>query len=330
MGESEKIAPHRPRLGRGLSSIISSLTGTAEHVESYAPSTVAGQQGKAAIPLPNYEMSQATSEVPLEQITPNPFQPRRDFPAQELAELAASIAKHGVLQPIRLTRSVHAGSAAPFTLVAGERRFRAARAAGLKTIPAVISDATQEQLLQWAVIENVHRSDLNPIERAEAYQQFLNRFGVAQADLAESLGEARSTVANYLRILDLQPEVRQMIASGQVSFGHAKVLAALAGRDGVQVELAKKVAADHVSVRELEALVAAVLGGAAATAQGPTAAAPARPAYLRDLEERLSAAIGTRVFIRPGRARNTGKVVIEYYSLDDFDRVSQQLGLRPE
>jgi ParB family chromosome partitioning protein len=199
--------------------------------------------------------------------------------------------------------------------------------AGRKTIPSVVSEATQEQMLQWAVIENVHRSDLNPIERGEAYLQFLNRFDITQADLAESLGEPRTTISNYLRILDLHPDIRSMISSGRISFGHAKVLAGLVGRDAIQLGLARRVEADAISVRELESLVARAAGGA--TPPLPRGV-PEKPAFIRDLEDRLSAAVGTRVWVRPGRAKNTGRVVIEYYSLDDFDRVSRMLGVQAE
>jgi ParB family transcriptional regulator, chromosome partitioning protein len=328
MGEPEKTPSARPRLGRGLSSLISSLTGTPLQDAHYSTEPRHGAGDKTPIAVQGQGQGQAASEVPVDQIGPNPYQPRKEFPAQELAELAASIAKHGVLQPIRLTKSTDPSAPCPYVLVAGERRLRAAKMAGRATIPAVVADATQEQMLQWAVIENVHRSDLNPIERGEAYLQFLNRFGITQADLAESLGEPRTTISNYLRILDLHPDVRQMISSGALSFGHAKVLASLVGMEPAQLELARIVQADGMSVRDLEYLVARKEAGLPAKAglREPRQ----RPAYLRDLEERLSAAVGTRVWIRPGRAKNTGKVVIEYYNLDDFDRVSRMLGVRGE
>lgn len=329
MGEPDKTPIQRPRLGRGLSSLISSLTGQSVQGPQYSPEPALPQSGKSPISVGADAAAQAAMEIPIDQISPNPFQPRREFPAQELADLAASIAKHGVLQPIRLTKSGDPSATAAYTLVAGERRLRAARAAGLKTIPAVVSEATQEQMLQWAVIENVQRSDLNPIDRGEAYSQFLSRFGVTQADLAESLGEPRTTIANYLRILDLHPDIRAMISSGVFSFGHAKVLAGLVGREAVQLELARKVQTESMSVRELELLVAKA-GYGSASSEGERKPVPPKAAYIRDLEERLSAAVGTRVWVRPGRTRNTGKVVIEYYGLDDFDRIADRLGVKPE
>jgi ParB family chromosome partitioning protein len=327
MGESQKNPSTRPRLGRGLSSLISSLTGQPPQDPQYSAEADGARGAKAPIAVPSQGQQQVAADIPVDQIGPNPFQPRREFPPQELADLAASIAKHGVLQPIRVTKSSDPASACPYTLVAGERRLRAAKMAGRRTIPAVASEATQEQMLQWAVIENIHRSDLNPIERAEAYSQFITRFKVSQADLAETLGEPRTTVANYLRILELHNDIRSMIASGALSFGHAKVLAGLAGRADLQLRLARKVQADALSVRQLEGLVAEA--GDEGVVRETRPARP-RPAYIRDLEERLSAAVGTRVAVRPGRSRNAGRIVIDYYSLEDFDRISGMLGVRPE
>jgi ParB family transcriptional regulator, chromosome partitioning protein len=329
MGEPERIHPVRPRLGRGLSSLISSLTGTPLQDSRYSPEADATRGAKSPLAVPIHGSPQVAEDIPVEQIGPNPFQPRREFPSQELADLSASIARHGVLQPIRVTKAHDPASACPYTLVAGERRLRAAKMAGRKTIPSVVGEATQEQMLEWAVIENIHRSDLNPIERGEAYLQFVNRFGVSQADLAETLGEPRTTISNYLRILDLHPDIRSMVSSARLSFGHAKVLAGLVGREAIQLELARRAEADGLSVREVESLVARAADGTASDAPQPRAI-PARPAYIRDLEERLSAAVGTRVWVRPGRAKNTGKVVIEYDGLDEFDRISRMLGVPGE
>jgi ParB family chromosome partitioning protein len=325
-----KAPQAKPRLGRGLSSLISSnLTGPEAQPQQYS-SESATQVAKTPIQVPDDVAShQVTREVSVDQIAPNPFQPRRDFPQEELANLAASIAVHGVLQPIRITNAPSANDGKPYLVVAGERRLRAAKLAGLKTIPCVIGQATQEQMLQWAVIENVHRSDLNPIDRGEAYCQFINRFNVSQADLAQSLGEPRSTIANYLRILDLHEDVRALIASGALSFGHAKVLAGLVGKAEVQVQLARKAIAESLSVRQLEILVADANNAGVPPGAANQPARP-RPAYIRDLEERLSTAAGTRVRVQPGRSKNTGRLLIEYYSLDDFERLAAMLGVNPE
>jgi len=326
--EQQKVPQSRPRLGRGLSSLISSLAGPQSLSPQYA-SEQSAHGAKAPILGPPDGERQVAKDVPVDQIAPNPFQPRREFPQEELANLAASVAAHGVLQPIRVTNASDQAADKPYVIVAGERRLRAAKLAGLKTIPCVISPATKEQMLQWAVIENVHRSDLNPIERGEAYLQFVNRFGISQSDLAQSLGEPRSTVANYLRILDLHDDIRAMIASNTLSFGHAKVLAGLVGRAEVQVPLARKAIAESLSVRQLETLVADANNASLPAGSADRPARP-RPAYIRDLEERLSASVGTRVRVEPGRSKNTGRLVIEYYSLDDFDRIAARLGVEPE
>ncbi len=330
MSESDKGHAAKPRLGRGLSSLISTFSAT-EHESGYTQEvpTISPSSGKATIGVGQDAQPNPPIEIPVEDIAGNPFQPRRDFPSEELAGLAASIARHGVLQPIRVTKSSDPAARCPYTLIAGERRLRAAKLAGLKAVPCVVSPASQEQMIQWAIIENVQRSDLNPIERAQAYRQVLDRFGISQAELAESLGEPRTTIANYLRILDLHEEVRDLIASGALSFGHAKVLAGLVGNVDVQIQIARKAAAQSLSVRQLEDLIAAASAGDD-TGEREPAAPRVRPAYLRDIEERLSAAIGTRVMVLPGRKKNTGRIVLEYYGLEDFDRISALLGVRPE
>jgi len=329
MSESDKGHAAKPRLGRGLSSLISTFPATTTPQADYAADISQSSTGKIPIGVGQEAQPQPPIEIPVEDIAGNPFQPRRDFASEELAGLAASVAKHGVLQPIRVTKSSDPAARCPYTLIAGERRLRAAKLAGLKTVPCVLSAATQEQMIEWAIIENVQRSDLNPIERAEAYRQVTDRFGISQADLAESLGEPRTTIANYLRLLELQDAVRDLVATGALSFGHAKVLAGLVANAEAQIEIAKKAAAQSLSVRQLEELVAAVEANAGSEA-GEASAPRVKPAYLRDIEERLSAAVGARVMVLPGRKKNTGRIVLEYYSLEDFDRLSSVLGVRPE
>ena len=272
-------------------------------------------------------------ELPVTRIAPNPYQPRREFSSDDLRDLAQSIKQQGILQPLVVTHaSGNAGNGQDsFVLIAGERRLRAARQAGLTKVPCIIRQATRQQMLEWALIENIQRADLNPVEKALAYQDYMDRFQLSVADAAEKLGQARTTVANFLRVLELPDEVQAMLVGGQLSFGHAKVLAGLAGAPDRQSELARRVVAETLSVRQLETL---------ATAPPPAQADPAVPsvakvikskaAYLRDLEEQLSRVIGTKVFVMPGRAKNTGRLVIEYYNLDDFDRISEKLGLSIE
>ena len=306
-----------PRLGRGLSSLISSSTPPAQ-----APAT---QQPQGTYE-PTAAHSSANGEIAVDQISPNPFQPRRRFDEESLANLAASITQQGILQPLVIARAA-ADAERPYTLVAGERRLRAAQLAGLDTVPCVLRTPSRQQVLEWALVENIQRTDLNPMERAEAYREYIDRFELTQAEAAERLGQPRTTVTNHLRVLDLADEVQSLIRDGRLAFGHAKVLAALIGNPEPQMQLARQVVKDGLSVRQLEVLVAAAQSGQKHVPAPAGKAAPQQSPYLRELEEQLTRTIGTRVRIRGGRAKNAGKIVIDYYNLDDFDRITSALGL---
>ncbi len=294
------------RLGRGLSSLI--------HTESEAD-----QQGEYRGTPPAGADSQPgkPAEVSVGRISPNPYQPRRGFDPEALAELAESIRRQGLLQPLVVSRAADG----EYTLIAGERRLRAAREAGLDTVPCILREPSRQEMLEWAIIENVHREDLNPIERARAYQEVIDRFDLTQSEVAQRLGVSRPGIANHLRLLDLDDNTQSLVAEGALSFGHAKVLASVEEPKRRRA-LAKRVVRDGLSVRKLERL-------ATAPAKDPGGAGSAQsvPAYIRDLEERLTQRVGARVAIRPGRAKNTGRVVIDYYSLEDFDRIAGALGL---
>ncbi len=365
----------RPRLGRGLSSLIrnsiADAAAAAGQYEAVAPAPVAPPAEKlpaaqiaaahsavaAAQPsalaadapaavdvlqtatlradtvLPSASVTGVLS-IPVERIQPNPCQPRRAFAAEALGELADSIRLHGVLEPLVVCpRSQSDGQEPGYYLVAGERRLRAAQLAGKTAVPCVLRHASRQEMLELAVIENIHREDLNPVERAMAYRDLLDQFGLTQEQAAQRVGEKRSTVANHLRLLDLSNEVQTMVASGQLSFGHAKVLAALAGRVDQQALLAKRVVQENMSVRQLEELVKQLqeLGQAdmAAVAE-PAATGATKSAYLADLERQLSETVGARVAIRPGRAKHSGRVVISYYTIEDFDRITKALGMAVE
>jgi len=311
------------RLGRGLSSLISSSTEPSDADQQYV--------GQPSEPSPAAKTTIAAgtdghTDLAIDAIAPNPYQPRRDFDEADLANLAASIQRQGVLQPIIVTLATEPDADKPYILVAGERRLRAAEQAGLRAIPCIIRQAERQEMLEWAIVENIHRSDLNPIERAEAYRQYLDRFNVSQTDAAERLGQPRTTIANHLRLLELCDEVQRLMASGALSFGHGKVLAGLIDRPGIQAELARRAATEGMSVRRIEKLVAAALKRPEPTG-GARPTAVAKAPYIRDLEERLAGAVGSRVTILPGRARHSGRIVIEYYSLDDFDRITATLGI---
>ena len=312
------LAKHKkPRLGRGLSSLIAdSAVARAENVPHRYVS--------AAVPAELPPGQGEPVEIPIESIAPNPYQARRDFKEAELTDLANSIVQQGILQPI-IIAPAEGDVGKPYSLIAGERRLRAAKQADLQKVPCIIRQASRQQMLEWALIENIHRADLNPVERAEAYRDYMDRFGLTQAQAAERLGQPRATLANYLRILDLPDVIHEMLLVGSLSLGHAKVLAGLAGQEERQVALARRVTAMSLSVRELEQLAASPPGASAVRLAAPQPKSKA--AYLLDIERQLTTAIGTQVVIKPGRARNTGKIIIEYHSIDEFDRITGTLGV---
>lgn len=295
------------RLGRGLSSLMRT---------SEAPSN-----GTSSISA----SGSGVNSVRIGDIAPNPHQPRRSFRDEDLENLSQSIRHDGILQPLILAKaSPDIGKA--YVLIAGERRLRAAKRAGLDAVPCIIKEATPEQMLEWAVIENIQREDLNPMERARAFREAMDRFQLTQAEVAERLGLARASVANYLRLLDLCEDVQEMVASGQLSFGHARVLASLTGQEERQKQLATTVLSDGMSVRKLEKAVAKPPADSSTGQRKVDAKSP----HVRDLEERLTEAVGTKVRIVPGRAKNTGRIVVEYYSIDDFDRIAEGLGMETD
>jgi len=346
-GKETWMSKQMPRLGRGLSSLISRSVEPAaveepavahSYVPAARPPAVADQAqppvaGTIAVPASAASQDHPGSiaagavEIPISLITPNPYQPRREFDIEQLNELAASIAQQGVLQPLIVASASEPNVGKSFVLIAGERRLRAARLAGLASVPCVVREAGPRQMLEWALVENIQRSDLNPVERASAYRDFMDRFHLTQAEAAERLGQPRATVANYLRILDLCDEVQRMLVIGHLSFGHAKVLASLASQVDRQQTLARKAIAESLSVRQLENLVAAM--GLPRQARKARAGS-AKPPYLLDLEEQLTRTVGTKVAISPGKGKHNGKIAIEYYSLDDFDRITALLGLKVE
>lgn len=311
------------RLGRGLSSLIVNSSDTADdqhyqHVTGLPPvGRISPETDPASRPQPS-----SPQDIVIAHIAPNPYQPRRDFPVVELAELADSIRAQGIIQPLIVSPSAESQDH-PYTLIAGERRLRAATQAGLSEVPCVIRQATAKQMIEWAIIENIQREDLNPIDRAQAYRQYMDRFSLAGAEVGERLAQPRTTVANYLRLLDLPHPIQEMLSAGTLTFGHGKVLAGLGGDAGVQVGLARKTVKGNLSVRQLERLVRT--GGDGAARQRPS---PDKTPHIRDVEEQLARAMGTKVTVRGGRARNSGRIVIEYYNLDDFDRIASRLGLQ--
>ncbi len=300
------------RLGRGLASLLSPITLDAAEVNQMLPNPAT----TANFP-PDKELCDSLQEISIDAISPNPYQARMVWNQQELADLAESIKANGVIQPI-IVRPDKSG----YQLIAGERRFRASQLASLTTIPALIREASDEQLLELALIENIHRTNLNPIERAKAYQNYLNTFSLTQAEAAQRLREDRSVIANYLRILDLPDEVKQMLIDGQLTMGHARAILALP-TDELRQRLANRAMAGRLSVREVERLVRKYLTGS----EHARRAVRSKPAHILDLESKLASQLGTRVSIETRKNGQRGKIVIEFYSLDEFDRIAERIGL---
>ena len=260
-------------------------------------------------------------EIPVGAIAPNPRQPRTDFADETIDALARSIQEVGVLQPIVVRRGSEG-----YELVAGERRLRAARRAGLATIPAVIRESDDTEALREALIENIHREDLGPLEMAEAFRELLEELGVTQEILAERLGVSRPHIANTIRLLSLPRGVQELLAEGRISAGHARALLGLPDEEA-QVAVALRTAAESLSVREVEELVR-TYGGDVVRLPGSSRTRPTSDPAYAEVEEILSEQLATRVQIRAGKRQ--GKILIQFASPDDLDRiVSEIIGSGP-
>jgi ParB family chromosome partitioning protein len=295
----------RGGLGRGLSALI---PGAPE----------AGETGGGFL------------EVPVNAISPNPKQPRTHFDDEALSGLAASIREVGILQPLVVRR----GEDGRYELIAGERRLRAAKAAGLAVVPIVTRDSDDTDLLRDALIENIHREDLNPIEQAEAFKALIGELGLKQEDLADRVGVSRSHIANTIRLLGLPLDVQQLLTDDKISAGHARSLLSLGDNDAMS-SLALRVAAEDLSVRQTEEAVRRFIE-APVTRQPKTTKTddvPAGGGSLAEVEEILSEQLATRVTIQMGAKR--GRVMIEFGSSDDLERIVSEIvgsgpGLAPD
>lgn len=330
----------KPRLGRGLSSLISMSSGEpaveappvpprrhppagAVHVELPPPPPPPREEQTAVAPPPPVEIAPppaesavgSVREIPLDQIVPNPHQPRRVMNEASIAELAASLKSTGLIQPIVVRK---AGDR--FELIAGERRWRAARVAGLTTVPALVRQSTSLEQAQMALVENIQRENLNPIDRALAYRTLLTQLGLTQAELANRTGEDRSSVANFLRLLDLAEPVQAMVVDGRLSMGHAKILAGVQSH-AEQERLANLVVGQSLSVRNLERQ----LQETPTLKPAPAAVSP----HLADLEKSITQQLGLRVQVKSG-ANKKGKLIVHYASLDQFDELLGRLGVKVE
>jgi len=254
-------------------------------------------------------------QIDTDRIVPNPDQPRQDFDAESLEGLAVSLRAQGVLQPV----VVRPRADGLFELIAGERRWRAAQIAGLLKVPAIVRDVADDRRLELALVENLQRTDLNPVEEALAYQALVDDLGLNQEEVAARVGKKRATVANVLRILNLPAEIQTEIRSGSISLGHAKALAALTNR-ALQLEIAKRIVAEDLSVRAVESMVKRTASGADAL---PVARRPVDP-NVAAAQDSLQKSLGTKVRIALGRGR-AGRIEIHFYSDEELDRLYQVL-----
>lgn len=310
------MAKQKSGLGRGLGSLIP--TEPAADQEVVAPPDGAG-----------------LADVPIASIEPNRYQPRDHFDEEELSGLAASIKELGVLQPILVRRR----GDDDYELIAGERRWRAAQLAGLATIPAVVRDVEDKGALEQALVENLHRADLNAIEEAAAYQQLMDDFGLTQDEVAVRVGKSRSAVANTLRLFQLPAAIQRMVIERDLSAGHGRAL--LMADAPHQLELAQRVVEEQLSVRALEAIVkgedptptprapedsddaADTAGGPSAGGAGANDPGATRPAALLELEHLLADYLETRVSVQLGASR--GRIAIDFADVDDLERVARLL-----
>jgi len=255
---------------------------------------------------------QAVSMITLDQILPNRYQPRTTFVEAELEELAQSVKEHGVLQPIVVRRK----GDGMYELIAGERRFRAAKIAGMTTIPALVRNSNDEKALAVALVENIQRQNLNPMEEAKAYSRLMGEFGLTQDLVSRSVGKDRSSIANILRLLSLPKIVQQFIESGAISLGHAKVLAGLSTAEA-QLKLAQKIVSEQLSVRQIEQMISGQ------KKDRGTKSKKEEPHRFRSLEEQFRKRLGTKVQVKAGT--RGGQVIIHYFSDDELDRITSMI-----
>lgn len=290
--------PRKGGLGRGLDSLIP--------IHASSGSTGSPEQASSAL-----------IDAPINQIQPNPFQPRGTIDRQKLEDLAESIKVHGVMQPLIVTNDAEHSK---YILIAGERRWRAARLAGLSTIPAIVKEAAPQAMLELAIVENVVRADLSPLEEAAAYRQLIDEFGLSQAMVAERVGRSRVSITNTLRLLNAPDQVRHALSSNQITEGHARALLGL-GNGPDQLAVLKLVLDRALNVRQTEALVRRWLAGSART----TTADHVRDPEEARLEDRLQSALGTRVSFKRASQGAGGTLTIQFFSDEQLQALYDRL-----
>lgn len=301
----------RPHLGRGLEALLGPISNPITPPE----------ETKAEVNFPpDKQVESSRNELPVTRIRPNPYQPRTEWDAEQLRTLSESIKENGIIQPIIVRKDTDG-----YEIIAGERRFRAACMAGLETVPVLERVATDDEMLELALVENIHRSDLNPLERAKAYHKFISSFNLTQTDAAKRLGEDRTVISNHIRLLDLPEEIKSMLSEGRLSMGHARAILALPS-DDLRKKLANRALAGRLSVREVERLVRKHME----KRPDPENMKKQKEAHIVDLEKRLQSLLGTKVNIRTNKRGHRGRIIIDYYSIDEFDRLTERMGLAAE
>lgn len=268
---------------------------------------------EALIPEPTEEEKKSAAELRIIDVEPNRSQPRKRFDQEKLKALSDSIAQYGVIQPILVRKQGER-----YEIIAGERRWRAAKLAGLKTIPAVIRDTEDSGVMEMAMLENLQREDLNPMEEARGYRTLMDSFGLTQEEIAKRLGKSRSGIANSLRFLHLEEKVQALLENGDISEGHAKVILALPAK--AQFDLAKRVIEENLSVRDCEKIINQL---PKKKEKKPTKQEEEVKRYLLSLEKELAKHVGSKVHIVSGKKK--GRIEIEYYSDEDFERILKLL-----
>jgi ParB family chromosome partitioning protein len=308
------MAAKRSGLGRGIGALIPAQAPESDS----AVDVFFGSDDSSLEAVPGL----ALKDIPVSDITPNERQPRSEFRAEELQELTHSIREFGVLQPIVVRPRAAASAAdAPFELIMGERRLRAATAAGLTTIPAIVRDTSDANMLRDALLENLHRADLNPLEEASAYQQLLNDFGTTQQELADRIGRSRPQVTNTLRLLNLAPPVQVHVAAGVLSAGHARALLGVSDPDA-QAALAQDIISQSLTVRQAEERAGS---GSSQKKAARTSRPGGRASQLDELAEELGDRLNTRVKISLSRTK--GQLTIDFATVADLNRILGDLGM---
>ena len=301
----------KPALGRGLGALLGESPIAKPPVAAPASTTVPGAE-------PATDLRERVQRVPLGRIRPCPFQPRKDFAPESLRELADSIQAQGIVQPLIVReRDGH------LELIAGERRWRAAQLLGLAEVPVIVREADDRAVLELALIENLQRENLNPIEEAQGYAQLVEQFQLKQEEVAQKVGRSRAVVANALRLLKLAPEIQAHLRDGRISVGHAKVILGLAG-ERQQKQAADRILRDGLNVRQTELLVSRLQARQGSGTALPPAPRP-RDAHVADLENKLRERLGTRVALR--YAQGKGALEIAFFSDAEFERILRLLGV---